>query len=142
MIQLKRQFHQVVVSVKGGLAGLFQVEGQPPRDVEFLKKTLVAEHLVKKLGEAWKKLFVGIHTAPPQLKLPTDALATLERTLHRHFRELRGLAPNLALHLSSKEAALAFIPNHISKEFVPTVIGDANTKAKKTVVATLTSQST
>ena len=129
--------------MKGGLAGLFQVEGQPPRDVEFLKKTLVAEHLVKKLGEAWKKLFVGIHTAPPQLKLPTDALATLERSLHRHFRELRVLAPNLALHLSSKEAALAFIiPNHISKEFVPTVIYDDSTKAKETVVATLTSQST
>ena len=128
--------------MKGGLTGLFQVEGQPPRDVEFVRKTLVAEHLVKKLGEAWRKLLVGIHTAPHQLKLPADALATLEKTLHRHYRELRSLAPNLALHLASKEAALAFIPNHTSKEFKSTVTSNDKAKLKETVVSTLTSQST
>ena len=128
--------------MKGGLTGLFQVEGQPPRDVEFVRKTLVAEHLVKKLGEAWRKLLVGIHTAPHQLKLPADALATLEKTLHRHYRELRALAPNLALHLASKEAALAFIPNHTCKEFKSTVTSNDKAKLKETVVSTLTSQST
>jgi len=133
---------QVVVSVKGGLAGLFQVEGQPPRDVEFVRKTLVAEHLVKKLGEVWRKLFVGIHTAPQHLKLPANALDTLEKTLLRHYKQLRALAPNLALHLSSKEAALAFSPNHIIKESIATVTGNANIKAKETVASTLTMQRT
>ena len=118
------------------------MEGQPPRDVEFVRKTLVAEHLVKKLGEAWRKLLVGIHTAPHQLKLSVDALATLEKTLHRHYRELCALAPNLALHLASKEAALVFIPNYISKEFIATVISKVDAKVKETVVSTLTSQRT
>ena len=136
-------FHQVVVSVKGGLAGLFQVEGQPPKDVEFVRKTLVAEHLIKKLGQVWRKLFVGIHTAPTHLKLSAEALATLEESLHRHYRELRALAPNLAVHLSSKEAALAFSPNHVVKVSTPTaaaVMGTANMNAKDTVVSTLTMQ--
>ena len=121
--------------MKGGLAGLFQVEGQPPRDVEFVRKTLVAEHLMKKLGDSWRKLFVGIHTAPTHLKLSAEALATLEESLHRHYRELRALAPNLAVHLSSKEAALAFSPNHVVKVSTPTaaaVMGSANMNAKDT----------
>ena len=128
----------MVVSLKGGLTGLFHVESQPPRDVEFVRKTVVAEHLIKKLGESWRKLFVGIHTAPNHLKLPAKALATLEKTLLRHYRELWVLAPNLAVHLSSKEAALAFGPNHSVKVSTPDAA--ANMNAKDTVVSTLTTQ--
>ena len=78
------------------------------RNKQFLWRTL--GQMVQELGKAWVKLFVSILAAHPSPnRLPLESTACLEKALLRHYRDLHEIAPHLANHLASTEAALVFM---------------------------------